>query len=98
MIASVGQQGTVTQLKAGELRWAPIAVSHRIPYTGTNYPTLRGALEATFGPFPIKLRFDEEYVQDANVLRGMAAASAFPCYRELYEALIRYHALLLTDT
>src|SRR5260370_25077347 len=94
-----GQQARVAEMrKPGELRWGPSAVSRRIPYTGTNYPTLRVALETTFGAFPIRLRFDEEYVQDVNVLRGMAAATAFPCYKELYDALLKYHALLLTDT
>lgn len=83
--------------KTGELKWAPVALSQRIPYTGSTYPQIRHALTTTFGPFPIKLRFDEEYVEDANVLRGMAAASGFPCYTELHNALLKYHALLLTD-
>lgn len=84
----------------GEIRWAPVAFTRRLPMTGTAFNAVRDALVKVFGDFPIKLEYKpEENLEHAQMLKAMAAAAGDggEPFDDLRTALMKYHGLVLTE-
>lgn len=84
----------------GEIRWAPVAFTRRLPMTGTAFNAVRDALVKVFGEFPIKLEYNpENHPDDANLLKAMAAAAGDggEPFDDLRTALMKYHGLVLSE-
>ena len=76
--------------------WVALTQPMALRYNGTTVQAVHAALRKAFGPFPIKLRTED---QDLHILRGMVAVAGdgHTPYQILYDALEKFGEIEIMD-
>lgn len=76
--------------------WVALTQPSALRYNGTTVQAVHAALRKAFGPFPIKLRTED---QDLHILRGLVAGAGegHTPFDILYDALEKFGEIEIRD-